>query len=223
MVLLQLIFWMLLLLFLSWIRSLSGMIVGMSADNNLYSLLTFSILFAQISACSYYSGVWCSDFAEIFDVDWFISFLSKDVTIIKQLPTKGGKVLIPYRTRAPRKCTPICYLTKVLPVLNKKHVSFLLKVQLENRVSLNSMFSFFFSLNDCTRCNLIIWKALTGNKFITLTFLVLFSRLMKKVEYGYKSLTYEFNSFNVASAIDARGIWYVKLTKTYLYNELYYG
>jgi hypothetical protein len=29
---------------------------------------------------------------------------------------------------------------------------------------------------------------------------------MKKVEYGYKSLTYEFNSFNVASAIDARGI-----------------
>ncbi|KAJ6346276.1 hypothetical protein OIU78_008834 [Salix suchowensis] len=63
-----------------------------------------------------------SDFAEIFDVDWFISFLSKDVTIIKQLPAKGGKVLTPYRTRAPRKCTPICYLTKVLPVLNKKHV-----------------------------------------------------------------------------------------------------
>ncbi|KAF9676228.1 hypothetical protein SADUNF_Sadunf09G0116700 [Salix dunnii] len=70
-----------------------------------------------------------SDFAEIFDVDWFISSLSKDVTIIKQLPAKGGKILTPYRTRAPRKCTPICYLTKVLPVLNKKHVSFLLKVK----------------------------------------------------------------------------------------------
>ncbi|KAH8498018.1 hypothetical protein Peur_073258 [Populus x canadensis] len=78
-----------------------------------------------------------SDFAEIFDVDWFISFLSKDVTIIKQLPTKGGKVLTPYRTRAPRKCTPICYLTKVLPVLNKKHVVQLGKFdyRLSNRLS----------------------------------------------------------------------------------------
>ncbi|KAG5239193.1 protein ROOT HAIR SPECIFIC [Salix suchowensis] len=78
-----------------------------------------------------------SDFAEIFDVDWFISFLSKDVTIIKQLPAKGGKVLTPYRTRAPRKCTPICYLTKVLPVLNKKHVVQLGKFdyRLSNRLS----------------------------------------------------------------------------------------
>ncbi|KAJ6906489.1 hypothetical protein NC652_024039 [Populus alba x Populus x berolinensis] len=78
-----------------------------------------------------------SDFAEIFDVDWFISFLSKDVTIIKQLPTKGGKVLTPYRTRAPRKCTPLCYLTKVLPVLNKKHVVQLGKFdyRLSNRLS----------------------------------------------------------------------------------------
>ncbi|KAJ6386158.1 hypothetical protein OIU77_029177 [Salix suchowensis] len=78
-----------------------------------------------------------SDFAEIFDVDWFISFLSKDVTIIKQLPAKGGKVLTPYRTRAPRKCTPICYLTKVLPVLNKKHVIQLGKFdyRLSNRLS----------------------------------------------------------------------------------------
>lgn len=62
-----------------------------------------------------------SDFAQIFDVDWFISFLSKDVTIIKQLHAKGGKALNPYRMRVPRKCTPTCYLTKVLPVLNKKH------------------------------------------------------------------------------------------------------
>ncbi|KAJ6403052.1 hypothetical protein OIU84_015049 [Salix udensis] len=62
-----------------------------------------------------------SDFAQIFDVDWFISFLSKDVNIIKQLHGKGGKALNPYRMRVPRKCTPTCYLTKVLPVLNKKH------------------------------------------------------------------------------------------------------
>ncbi|CAI0407756.1 unnamed protein product [Linum tenue] len=62
-----------------------------------------------------------SNFSEIFDVDWFISSLSKDVRIIKQLPTDGGKVITPQAMRVPRKCTPSCYETKVLPVLNKKH------------------------------------------------------------------------------------------------------
>ncbi|KAJ0466478.1 putative GDP-fucose protein O-fucosyltransferase [Helianthus annuus] len=33
-----------------------------------------------------------STFSEIFDVDWFISHLSKDVKVIKELPQKGGKV-----------------------------------------------------------------------------------------------------------------------------------
>lgn len=67
----------------------------------------------------------CSDFAEIFDVDWFISSLSKDVKIIKQLPKKGGKVIgTPYKMRVPRKCAPTCYEARVLPVLLKKHVSF---------------------------------------------------------------------------------------------------
>ncbi|KAI5317076.1 hypothetical protein L3X38_036783 [Prunus dulcis] len=37
-----------------------------------------------------------SNFDEIFDVDWFISSLSKDVEIIKQLPTKGGIPMSPY-------------------------------------------------------------------------------------------------------------------------------
>ncbi|KAJ9178756.1 hypothetical protein P3X46_010613 [Hevea brasiliensis] len=64
-----------------------------------------------------------SDFSEIFDVDWFISFLSKDVKIIKQLPMKEGKVLTPYHMRVPRKCTPKCYQNRVLPVFNKKHVN----------------------------------------------------------------------------------------------------
>ncbi|GAV85378.1 O-FucT domain-containing protein [Cephalotus follicularis] len=63
-----------------------------------------------------------SDFAEIFDVDRFISFLSKDVKIIKELPTNERKVATPYHMRVPRKCTPKCYQTRVLPVLNKKHV-----------------------------------------------------------------------------------------------------
>ncbi|XP_058189764.1 O-fucosyltransferase 6-like isoform X3 [Rhododendron vialii] len=62
-----------------------------------------------------------SNFSEIFDVDWYISYLSKDVKIIKQLPTKGGKVMNPHSMRVPRKCNPRCYETRVLPVLNKKH------------------------------------------------------------------------------------------------------
>ncbi|KAL5562384.1 hypothetical protein UlMin_032131 [Ulmus minor] len=63
-----------------------------------------------------------SNFGEIFDVDQFISFLSKDVQIIKELPTKGGKSVAPYTMRVPRKCTPKCYLNRVLPVLNRRHV-----------------------------------------------------------------------------------------------------
>ncbi|XP_065865163.1 protein ROOT HAIR SPECIFIC 17 isoform X2 [Euphorbia lathyris] len=62
-----------------------------------------------------------SDFAEIFDVNWFISFLSKDVKIIKQLPLKGGKAATPYYMRVPRKCTPKCYQNRVLPVFKNKH------------------------------------------------------------------------------------------------------
>lgn len=68
----------------------------------------------------------CSNFSEIFDVDWFISFLSKDVKIIKQLPRrgKGGKTWTPSTMRVPRKCSERCYQNRVLPVLLKRHVSF---------------------------------------------------------------------------------------------------
>lgn len=78
-----------------------------------------------------------SDFAEIFDVDWFISFLSRDVKIIKQLPRRGGKILRgPYMMRVPRKCNPKCYQTRVLPVILKKHVVQLTKFdyRLSNRL-----------------------------------------------------------------------------------------
>lgn len=65
-----------------------------------------------------------SDFSDIFDVDWFITSLTKDVKIIKELPEKDGKVIwTPYTMRVPRKCTPRCYQSRVLPVLTKKHVS----------------------------------------------------------------------------------------------------
>ncbi|KAJ3692863.1 hypothetical protein LUZ60_011958 [Juncus effusus] len=78
-----------------------------------------------------------SNFGEIFDVDWFISFLSKDVKVIKELPKKGGKLIRgPYTMRVPRKCTQRCYVTRVLPVLLKKHVVQLTKFdyRLANRL-----------------------------------------------------------------------------------------
>ncbi|CAJ1973152.1 unnamed protein product [Sphenostylis stenocarpa] len=62
-----------------------------------------------------------SNFSEIFDVDWFIAYLSKDVKIIKQLPSKGRKPLSAYNMRVPRKCNERCYITRILPVLLKKH------------------------------------------------------------------------------------------------------
>ncbi|MCL7029754.1 hypothetical protein MKW94_030817 [Papaver nudicaule] len=68
-----------------------------------------------------------SNFGEIFNVDWFISFLANDVKIIKQLPEKGGKIMIPRRMRVPRKCTAKCYRNRVLPVLLKKHAVHLTK------------------------------------------------------------------------------------------------
>lgn len=56
-------------------------------------------------------------------MDWFISSLSRDVKIIKELPRKKGKNLTPHNMRVPRKCSPNFYKSRVLPVLNKKHVS----------------------------------------------------------------------------------------------------
>ncbi|BBH09901.1 root hair specific 17, partial [Prunus dulcis] len=70
-----------------------------------------------------------SNFDEIFDVDWFISSLSKDVEIIKQLPTKGGKPMSPYTMRVPRKCNAKCYQNRLVPVLNKKHAVQLTKFE----------------------------------------------------------------------------------------------
>lgn len=65
----------------------------------------------------------CSDFSEIFDVNWFISYLSKDVKIIKDLPRMGNKLIKPHTTRVPRKCNAKCYQTRIQPILIKKHVS----------------------------------------------------------------------------------------------------
>ncbi|KAG6528113.1 hypothetical protein ZIOFF_010262 [Zingiber officinale] len=63
-----------------------------------------------------------SDFANIFDVDWFISYLSKDVTIIKRIPDKIMRSMEkpPYTMRPPRKSTPEYYLDQVLPILLRR-------------------------------------------------------------------------------------------------------
>ncbi|KAL8233448.1 hypothetical protein R6Q59_019548 [Mikania micrantha] len=61
-----------------------------------------------------------STFSEIFDVDWFISQLSKDVKIIRELPHKGGRKWSPYSTRVPRKCNERCYHIRVLPLFSKR-------------------------------------------------------------------------------------------------------
>ncbi|KAI4367344.1 hypothetical protein MLD38_023092 [Melastoma candidum] len=78
-----------------------------------------------------------SNFGEIFNVDWFISFLSRDVRIIKHLPQEEGKILTPHNMRVPRKCTPHCYESRVIPVLKKKTAVQLTKFdyRLSNRLN----------------------------------------------------------------------------------------
>ncbi|KAI4389631.1 hypothetical protein MLD38_001837 [Melastoma candidum] len=78
-----------------------------------------------------------SEFSEIFDVDWFISYLKKDVTIIRQLPKRVGKSYSMRSMRVPRKCTERCYNNRVLPVLLKRHAVQLTKFdyRLANRLS----------------------------------------------------------------------------------------
>lgn len=63
-----------------------------------------------------------SDFTQIFDVDWFISALSKDVTIVKRIPDKVMRSMEkpPYTMRPPRKSTPEYYLYQVLPILLRR-------------------------------------------------------------------------------------------------------
>ncbi|KAL5201301.1 hypothetical protein ABZP36_035655 [Zizania latifolia] len=85
------------------------------------------------------TGVRCIflfNFSEIVDIDWFITFLAKDVNIIKEHPEKGGKAMRPYKMCVPRKCTPKCYLNRVLPALLKKHVILMTKYdyRLSNRL-----------------------------------------------------------------------------------------
>ncbi|KAJ8450802.1 hypothetical protein Cgig2_032427 [Carnegiea gigantea] len=82
-------------------------------------ILNATLIVPMLDRKSYWKDV--SDFGDIFDVDWFISFLSNDVKILKALPTVGGKVVTPVHTRVPRKSSPKYYKDRILPLLNKKH------------------------------------------------------------------------------------------------------
>ncbi|GKV23904.1 hypothetical protein SLEP1_g33581 [Rubroshorea leprosula] len=97
-------------------------------------ILNTTLVIPKLDQNSYWKDK--SNFDEIFDVGWFISSLSKDVKIIKELPSKGGKVWTPYHMRVPRKCNKKCYENRVLPVLNKKHAVQLSKFdyRLSNRL-----------------------------------------------------------------------------------------
>ncbi|KAA8522218.1 hypothetical protein F0562_012891 [Nyssa sinensis] len=65
-----------------------------------------------------------SDFLNIFDVDWFIASLAKDVTIVKRVPDKVMRSMEkpPYTMRVPRKSEPEYYLDQVLPILLRRRV-----------------------------------------------------------------------------------------------------
>ncbi|ONK73591.1 uncharacterized protein A4U43_C04F33230 [Asparagus officinalis] len=63
-----------------------------------------------------------SEFADIFDVNWFISSLSKDVTVVKRIPDKVMRSMEkpPYTMRVPRKSTPEYYHDFALPILLRR-------------------------------------------------------------------------------------------------------
>lgn len=77
-------------------------------------------------------AIFCSNFSELFDTEWFITFLRNDVRIVKELPEMGGNFVAPYTVRVPRKCTPKCYEDRVLPVLVRKRVSLHMHPQIKN-------------------------------------------------------------------------------------------
>ncbi|KAL2476935.1 O-fucosyltransferase family protein [Forsythia ovata] len=93
-------------------------------------ILNATLVIPKLDQTSFWKDT--SNFSEIFDVDWFMTYLSKDVKIIKQLPERVGKVIT---TRAPRKCTPNCYETRISPIFNKKHVQAVQLTKFDYRLS----------------------------------------------------------------------------------------
>ncbi|XP_021847247.1 O-fucosyltransferase 6 [Spinacia oleracea] len=93
-------------------------------------ILNVTLVVPKLDQRSYWKDA--SNFEDIFDIDWFISFLSNDVKILKELPN-GPKVTT---MRVPRKCNERCYEKRVLPVIMKRHAVRLTKFdyRLANRL-----------------------------------------------------------------------------------------
>lgn len=85
-------------------------------------ILNATLVIPELDHHSYWKDD--SDFANIFDVDWFISFLAKDVPVVKRVPDKYMRSLEkpPYTMRVPRKSEPRYYLDEVLPILLRRRV-----------------------------------------------------------------------------------------------------
>lgn len=94
-------------------------------------ILNASLVVPKLDQRSYWKDA--SNFEDIFDADWFISVLSNDLKILKELPHNGPKVST---MRVPRKCNERCYEKRVLPVLMKRHAVRLTKFdyRLANRL-----------------------------------------------------------------------------------------
>lgn len=85
-------------------------------------ILNATLVVPELDHNSYWKDE--SDFVNIFDVDWFISYLSKDVPIVKRVPEKVMRSMDkpPYTMRVPRKSEPDYYLEQVLPILLRRRV-----------------------------------------------------------------------------------------------------
>ncbi|KAL7595425.1 hypothetical protein Lser_V15G30559 [Lactuca serriola] len=85
-------------------------------------ILNATLVIPELDHHSYWKDD--SDFANIFDVDWFISFLANDVPVVTRVPDKYMRSLEkpPYTMRVPRKSEPRFYLDEVLPILLRRRV-----------------------------------------------------------------------------------------------------
>ncbi|XP_073042977.1 O-fucosyltransferase 29-like [Primulina eburnea] len=85
-------------------------------------ILNATLVVPELDHHSYWKDE--SDFFQIFDVDWFISYLAKDVPIVKRVPEKFMRSMEkpPYTMRVPRKSEPEYYLEQVLPLLLRRRV-----------------------------------------------------------------------------------------------------
>ncbi|KAM5572938.1 O-fucosyltransferase 29 [Rosa sericea] len=85
-------------------------------------ILNATLVLPELDHHSYWKDD--SDFVNIFDVEWFMSSLAKDVTIVRRVPEKVMRSMDkpPYTMRVPRKSEPEYYIDQVLPILLRRRV-----------------------------------------------------------------------------------------------------